>query len=188
MSGEDHQEGQGSGDRVPGHPHEPGTNSKGAHAPKSDDAFIMPDDPIPPRPRREERPRAEVREAIVAAGDASMEEMTSMSEDDAFISPDEPIPHRDPVDKGTTFDPESVDPGDVMVTGMGDDAHLDPEELAAGGDPHVLELTARVRKLAEALRQRGEAGLRTGPGMDRFDATLRAYCVGYLAGRRASEE
>ncbi|MDZ7779714.1 MAG: hypothetical protein U5R14_07215 [Gemmatimonadota bacterium] len=73
------------------------------------------------------------------------------------------------------------------VTGIGDDPHLQAEELASGGDPYVIELSNAVSKLAEALRHRGEAGLKATPDMTRFEATLRAYCVGYLAGRRAEE-
>lgn len=92
-----------------------------------------------------------------------------------LISPDEPLPdRRRAVEEGT-------------VTGLGDDPHLGPEDLAAGGDPYVRELTTTVAKLAEALRSRGEAGLKTTPDMTRFEATLRAYCVGFLAGRRAEE-
>ncbi len=51
-------------------------------------------------------------------------------------------------------------------------------------DPDVAELIARVGRLAEALGERGEAGLRATPGMSRFEATLRAYCTGWLAARR----
>jgi hypothetical protein len=51
-----------------------------------------------------------------------------------------------------------------------------------------MEVVEAVRKLAEALGRKGEAGLRTTPSMSRFEATLRAYCVGYLAGRRAEDE
>jgi len=65
---------------------------------------------------------------------------------------------------------------------------MDPEELVAAGDPYVMDLVQKVGKLAEALRTRGEAGLRTAPEMDRFESTLRGYCVGYLAGRRAEDE
>ena len=104
--------------------------------------------------------------------------------DDAFISPDEPIPHHDPV---TTLI-EAPDSEEGVVTGMGHDAHMDPDELSAAGDPYVMALTQKVGKLAEALRQRGEAGLRTSPGMDKFESTLRGYCVGYLAGRRAEDD
>jgi hypothetical protein len=94
----------------------------------------------------------------------------------SFIAPDEPFP-----DRG-----EGVEDG--TATGIGDDEHLSPEELAAWGDPHVAALTQAVAKLAEALRRRGEAGLHASPDMSRFEATLRAYCVGYLAGRRAEVE
>ncbi len=69
-----------------------------------------------------------------------------------------------------------------MVTGIGDDPHLDPLELSPGGDPYVMELADMVGKLAEALRRKGEAGLQTLPGMTSFEGTLRAYCVGYLQG------
>lgn len=131
-------------------------------------AFISPDDPLPER------------------GDG--DDMA-----DAFISPDEPLPHRAPAATTTdaavgtaTVADEEDDP--VVVTGIGNDPHLDPEELQAAGDPHVMELVAKVGKLAQALKQRGEAGLRADGHMDRFEATLRAYCVGYLAGRRAEDE
>lgn len=122
------------------------------------EAFISPDEPIPERP----------------------------NPDEAFISPDEPIPHRDPV--AVKVSQEGLDPDEVMVTGIGDDAHMEPEEISSGGDPHVMELTKAVSKLSEALKRRGEAGLRSSPDMSRFEATLRAYCVGFLAGRRAEEE
>ena len=93
----------------------------------------------------------------------------------AFISPDEPLPPRD-----------HIDPDEVVVTGIGDDSHLDAASLAASrhGDPHVAELVERVGRLAQALHDRGEAGLRTTPDMSKFEATLRAYCVGYLAAQR----
>jgi hypothetical protein len=93
----------------------------------------------------------------------------------AFISPDEPIPSRD-----------HVDPDQVMVTGIGDDPHLGREELptAQKNDPELADLALRVRRLADALEYRGEAGLRTTADMNRFEATLRAYCVGYLAAQR----
>jgi hypothetical protein len=93
----------------------------------------------------------------------------------AFISPDEPLPSRD-----------HVDPDQVVVTGIGDDPHLGHEELPASQktDPQVADLALRVRRLADALEYRGEAGLRTTSDMNRFEATLRAYCVGYLAAQR----
>ncbi len=92
----------------------------------------------------------------------------------SFISPDEPMPDRD-VEQGT-------------ATGIGNDAHLDVEDLIGGRDPHVRELVIAVSKLAEALRRRGEAGLHVSPGMSRFEGTLRSYCVGYLSGRRTDRE
>ena len=116
-----------------------------------------------------------------AGGEASRDEAFYYPDDvseEAFslISPDDPFPDRgEGVEEGT-------------ATGIGDDEHLSPEELAAGGDPHVAALTNAVAKLAEALRRRGEAGLHASPDMSRFEATLRAYCVGYLAGRRAEVE
>lgn len=138
-------------------------------------AFISPDDPIPRR----------------AAG-----------LEGAFISPDDPIPHRTassggagqegraarrsrPLQGGASGPGADVD--EVVVTGIGSDAHLDPVELAQRGDPHVGEVANAVTKLAAALRHRGESGLRTTPEMTRFEAQLRAYCVGYLAGRRAED-
>ncbi|MEQ8331276.1 MAG: hypothetical protein RH859_12530 [Longimicrobiales bacterium] len=123
-----------------------------------DDAFISPDDPLPQR-----------RDALA----------------DAMISPDEPIVR---VARDASDDAGDEAEADGVVTGMGDDAHLDPEEWSASGDPHVRDLVHRVGTLAEALKRRGEAGLRVTPSMDRFDATLRAYCVGFLAGRRADDE
>jgi hypothetical protein len=96
----------------------------------------------------------------------------------AFISPDEPLPRRD-----------HVDPGEVLVTGIGDDPHLGRERVAVAqqSDPQVAALAQRIRKLADALADKGEAGLRTTPEMSRFEATLRAYCVGYLAAQRETK-
>ena len=95
----------------------------------------------------------------------------------AFISPDEPLPARDDDD---------IDSDEGMVTGIGDDPHLGDEDLAFSrySDPHVADLVLRVGRLADALRDKGEAGLRTTADMSRFEATLRAYCVGYLAAQR----
>ena len=100
--------------------------------------------------------------------------------EDAFISPDAPLPPR-----GSRTEEDDVEVGEAVPAGMGAGHAVDPSELRAAGDPWVLDLTERMERLAQALRQRGEAGLHTDPEMDRFDATLRAYCVGYLAGRRA---
>ena len=95
----------------------------------------------------------------------------------ALIAPDEPLPTRHP--------PVDVGDEEGVATGIGDDAHLDPSAWAAEADPHLGELIDAVGKLAESLKRRGEAGLHAAPSMSRFEATLRAYCVGYLAGRRA---
>ena len=142
-------------------------------------AMILPDDPIPERTGRVPA------DAFISPDDPVRRKATG-APDDAFISPDEPIRHRAP--RVGTLAREAVDPDEVVVTGIGDDAHMDPDELAMGFDPHVLEVVDQVGKLAEALKRKGEAGLRTTPEMTRFEATLRSYCVGYLAGRRADDE
>ena len=97
--------------------------------------------------------------------------------DDAFISPDEPLPPRGA---------EHVDTDEVVVTGIGDDPHLGPEDLgpARHEDPIVADLALRVGRFADGLRDRGEAALRTTVDMKSFETTLRAYCVGYLAAQR----
>jgi hypothetical protein len=133
-------------------------------------AFISPDDPMPPRSDK-------VAKAFISPDDPMPARSARPSR--GFISPEDPIPPRR--DK-TEPDEEGV------VTGMGFDAHMEPEELVAGGDPYVMEVAKAVRKLSEALERKGEAGLRASRGMSRLEATLRAYCVGYLAGRRAEDE
>lgn len=139
------------------------------------DAFILPDEPIR---------RSDPDEAPDAAA----------TFDEALIDPDAPIvrqaPPRLPDDwervlRGGGEDEEGV------VTGIGDAADEALEEelallAAADGDPHVSELIRAVRRLADGLAARGEAGLRSTPEMSRFETTLRAYCVGYLT--RAREE
>lgn len=142
----------------------------------------LPPPAFPPGSRRHAATNsAQPQEADGTEGEASRHEAFYYPDGvakDAFslISPDDPFPDRDD------------DLAEGTVTGIGDDEHLTPEELAAGGDPHVVALTTAVAKLAEALRRRGEAGLHASPDMSRFEATLRAYCVGYLAGRRAEVE
>jgi hypothetical protein len=101
----------------------------------------------------------------------------------ALIMPDEPIEHHEPV----TTTVEAPDEDEGVVTGMGMDAHMDAEDLVAGGDPYVMDLIQKVGNLAEALKVKGEAGLRSSADMDKFELTLRGYCVGYLAGRRVKE-
>ncbi|MSR20828.1 MAG: hypothetical protein EXR91_07595 [Gemmatimonadetes bacterium] len=126
--------------------------------PAGDSAYISPDDPMPER-----RPDA-------------------MS--GAFISPEDPMPKREALGVRRTMGK----PEEGVVTGLGSNAHVDKGELAAAGDPHVMELTEAVGKLAQALKRKGESGLSSSPDMSRFDATLRAYCVGFLAGRRAEAQ
>ena len=104
-----------------------------------------------------------------------------------FISPDDPMPPRDTIIARTGELPQFGPEGGV-VTGMGVDADMEAEERASAGDPYVMDMVQKVGKLAEAIRAKGEAGLRSTPEMDRFEATLRGYCVGYLAGRRAEDD
>lgn len=125
--------------------------------------------------------------AFFSAADARPEGADSMR--GAFISPDEPIPVR-VIEVADEMNPEGLIEGDAeggVVVGMNLDPHLDPREIVAGGDPHVMELMEVVKKLASGLEHRGEAGLRAGLDMTRFEATLRSYCVGYLSGRRAED-
>jgi hypothetical protein len=108
--------------------------------------------------------------------------------EDAFISPDDPIPERKIeliADFLSEIPLDEAEEGEVV--GMDLDAHIEPAEVVAGGDPHVVELIEAVSKLAESLNRKGEAGLRAKAEMSRFEATLRSYCVGYLAGRRAED-
>jgi len=102
---------------------------------------------------------------------------------EAYISPDDPLPERG----ARVVEPEEFDPDEVVVTGVGDDPHLDPEPLSPNGDPDLAALAEQVQSLAEALQTLGEEGMREHPGMSRFEATLRAYCVGYLQALRADE-
>ncbi len=166
---------ENTGSRLPPPAFPPGSRKHGSNnsagqssAGSMGDGFISPDDPIPER------------------HELSEEGPASESSDAAFISPDAPIPHREPV-IGSSGLPQFDSEGGV-VTGMGDDEHVAPDELAAGGDPYVMDLVQKVGKLAEALKSQGEAGLRSSPDMDKFETTLRGYCVGYLAGRRVEDD
>lgn len=148
------------------------TEEDGSRVPE--DAFIDPDEPIV----RDDSPIA----------------------DDAFIDPDEPIVRTRPPAKPEDFEEvvrgasseggdDDFDPDEVVVTGIGDDPHLDElKAVRQYGDRFVSELVEKVGFLADQLRSRGEAGLRTDPDMSRFEASLRAYCTGYLAGRREGRE
>lgn len=129
---------------------------------------------------------ASVDEALISPDDPLPDRIDPMN--DAFISPDDPIPARK-IELAPAFvDHDAIEPGEEgLVVGMDLNAHLEPDEVVSGGDPHVIEVMEAVSKLAAAVQRRGEAGLRSAPEMTRFEATLRAYCVGYLAGRRAEE-
>jgi hypothetical protein len=108
--------------------------------------------------------------------------------DGAIIDPDDPFPLRDITlteDFGGASSESVVEDGEVV--GMDLSPHLSREEIVSRGDPHLMELIGAVSKLAEGLRRKGEAGLHAAPSMSRFEATLRAYCVGFLAGRRSKE-
>ncbi|MHB1194321.1 MAG: hypothetical protein ACYC6F_14955 [Longimicrobiales bacterium] len=176
-------DGQG-GRRLPPPAFPPGSRKPAAQRPgaTSDDlssAMILPDDPIPER-------TGEVPEGAFMSPDDPIRRMAAQSDDDAFISPDEPIQRRAPLTG--TITRADLDLDEVVVTGIGDDAHMEADELALGFDPHVLEVVDTVGRLAEALKRKGEAGLKATPEMSRFEATLRSYVVGYLAGRRAADE
>jgi hypothetical protein len=142
-------------------------------------AMILPDDPIPER-------AGEVPQNAFISPDEPIQRVTARSDDDAFISPDEPIRRRAPLTG--TITRADLDPDEVVVTGIGDDAHMEADELALGFDPYVLDVVDKVGKLAEALKRKGEAGLKATPEMTRLEVTLRSYIVGYLAGRRAADE
>ena len=105
----------------------------------------------------------------------------------AFISPDDPIPERriELAPGFAEYARPTREDGEGEVVSMDLDADLDPIEAVSGGDPIVAEVVEVVSRLAESLERKGEAGLRTKHGMTRFESTLRAYCVGYLVGRRA---
>ena len=184
-----------SGSRLPPPAFPPGSrrrlsnNNSGRVAPPDlGDALISPDDPIPERDYS-------VEDALISPDDPMPDRKDPIGEaaipsDDssgAFISPNDPIPPRNIVTAEPGGVPQFETEGGV-VTGMGMDHHMDAEELATGGDPYVMDLVQKVGKLAEALRAKGEAGLRSSPGMDQFETTLRGYCVGYLAGRRAKND
>ena len=141
------------------HSEDPATTQEGANR-RRGRAYISPDEPLPER-----------QDAF----------------NQAVISPDEPLPERRSEMSGAFFDAHAAAVGDGEAVGMNMEADVTPETSVSGGDPHVIELMVAVAKLAEAVRRRGEAGLRATPEMSRFEYTLRAYCVGYLAGRRAEE-
>jgi len=155
-----------------------------------DDAFIDPDEPMHPG-------SGGVPEDAFFDPDAPLSPAGSGMPEDAFIDPDAPIVRTAQPQAPDDYEEvlrgggqKELEEGEVLVTGIGDDPHLDDEDLRAAqqyGDPHVADLVERVKRLADALEAKGEVGLKVESGMVHFEATLRAYCVGYLAGRRESE-
>lgn len=133
-----------------------------------DEAFISPDDALP------------------GQGEISA---------DAIISPDAPVvrthtpsPPPDFEEVMTRQPGAGLGLGEVVVTGIGSDPHLDLDPyVRKWGDEDLARVIAAVSYLARQLEERGEAGLRTSAGMSRFEATLRAYCVGYLGGLREKD-
>lgn len=119
--------------------------------------------------------------------DSNAESPETMLGDEAFISPGDPIPKRrtEMVENFLDDSPDQAEEGEVVGTDL--DPHTEGGEPVFGGDPHVVELIEAVGKLSEALRSRGEMGLSPKPDMSQFEATLRSYCVGYLAGRRVEQ-
>ena len=77
--------------------------------------------------------------------------------------------------------PPAFPPGQRIQTRHGD------RPASLYGDPVVADLAARVGRLANGLRDKGEAALRATSDMSTFEATLRAYCAGYLAAKRDRE-
>lgn len=150
------------------------------------DAFILPDDVAAPSwaagRRGDALPQVDLPEVEAAPGQ------------DAFLEP-EPMAvggeTAEPAFEDMVLGSAFVDLDDVLVTGIGDDPHLEDEGLPGletFRDIHLAELVRALDRLAGTLRSRGEVGLKATRGMTRFEATLRAYCVGYLAGVRESAE
>ena len=77
--------------------------------------------------------------------------------------------------------PPAFPPGQRIRTRHG-------ERPASGyGDAVVADLAARLVRLAAGLRDEGEAALRAVSDENTFEATLRAYCAGYLVAKREGE-
>jgi len=119
-------------------------------------------------------------EGAVISPEAPLERAPRL--DDAFIPPDAPVvrdgPVHPPEDYETVMHREGDD--EVVVTGIGSESSV-PEGDEVPLDPYLERVVTELEALVEALRRKGEAGLRTEPEMSRFETTLRGYCMGYLA-------
>jgi hypothetical protein len=125
-------------------------------------------------------------------GESGSADPSSSNLDQAFIQPDEPVVRSGHPQVPEDFEevmsrvrPSDLGDDDVVVTGMGDDPHLGVEGgTRQWSDPHLERLADALQRLTEEVNGRGEAGLKVREGMSRFEATLRAYCVGYLSALR----
>ena len=131
-------------------------------------------------------------DAIFSPDDAVTRSGTRVP-DDAFFSPDQPVVRQAPPTKPEDFEAvmEGIggeDETEGVVTGIGLSSHVRKAGEAHLEDPHVERLYVALKALTRGVRDRGEAGLRTTNEMSRFEATLRGYCVGYLAGLRETPD
>lgn len=81
--------------------------------------------------------------------------------------------------------PETTEAAPEQDTGSETDPGYPLE--SAPVDPHVEAVMALVRRLADDLEAHGETALAADAEVSPFEATLRAYCVGYLEGLRELE-
>jgi hypothetical protein len=160
------------------------------------EALILPDEPLP---RREPEPPPQAVDAPLPHEDRDLgaDEASRMTESDssfeeALIHPDTPIVRTSAPRTAETF--EQVVRGaaeEAVVTGIGEAPRWERalDQLAIReGDPDVAELTRMVRKLSDGLSTRGEVALKATPDLTPFEATLRAYCVGFLSRAREGRD
>lgn len=105
-----------------------------------------------------------------------------------------------PVEAGSVPGGAMAAPGEAMpapgeTTPALDDVQRGPGaegEPEAGAlqptDPDLGHVTRLLAELVTDLQERGEAALDIGDGLPSFQVTLRAYCRGYLDGRRGARE
>ncbi len=99
-------------------------------------------------------------------------------------------------DVATEMAPETIDAADEVAAEPteampAEDAGSEPGAVSPvetdPADPHVEAVVALVRRLADDLEAHGETALAADAEVSPFEATLRAYCVGYLEGLRELE-